>query len=367
MRIIYVVRENLNLFPPCISQILMLKDLGIDVEVLAGSIHEELRAVFDNKNIEYTIVGTKRVNNGKLGKIQSYYNYRKAVLKHIKHNNLEDEVFWFGTADSAFSLYPYIKKKKFILNILELYDTNTFYRENIKLIASSAIVVIANELNRAYIMQKIYNLQELPIIMPNKPYKHHRERNITMPKEYENLLSEEVINSKIIIYQGIISTDRSLNELALALNKINKDYTLLLMGEDVDNTVNTLKEIYPKTVYIGYVPAPEHLFITSYAYIGIANYDDSTLNNVFCAPNKTYEYAGYGIPILGSNVPGLIYTVGSANAGICVDFNNVNDITKSLKSIEKNYTFYSSNASKFYNNEDNLKKVKEILEKLQLR
>ncbi|KAA6307134.1 hypothetical protein EZS27_041199, partial [termite gut metagenome] len=38
--------------------------------------------------------------------------------------------------------------------------------------------------------------------------------------------------------------------------------------------------------------------------IGIVSYAFDDLNHVFCAPNKTWEYTGFGIPMLGNNAPG---------------------------------------------------------------
>jgi glycosyltransferase involved in cell wall biosynthesis len=141
--------------------------------------------------------------------------------------------------------------------------------------------------------------------------------------------------------------------LAEALNEMKSDYTLVLMGREQYDGVNKIKKIYGNTIYLGYFPPPQHLQITSYAYIGIANYDDSSLNNLFCAPNKIYEYTGFGIPVLCSNVPGLINTIGMNQAGECVDFTDKQSIIKGIEKIERNYQFYSTNASIFYSKADN--------------
>ena len=40
MKVLYIVKTQLHYYPPCISQIRMLKDLGYDVEVLYGTSNE---------------------------------------------------------------------------------------------------------------------------------------------------------------------------------------------------------------------------------------------------------------------------------------------------------------------------------------
>ena len=361
MKVTYIVRENLNLYPPCISQILMLKDLGIDVTVISGDINDNLKTIFKQREIEYSIIGAKRIRNKHLGKVQSYYNYRKNIMRLIKEKSLENNIFWFGTADSAFALYPLVNDFKFVLNILELYDTNRFYRNNINRIAKNAVAVVANELNRAYIMKNWYGLEKRPFIMPNKPYEHPKMKNIDLDDVKLQKIISTISSSKIVIYQGLISSDRDLKKLALALKELDDTYILLLMGKEVNNSIKELQNIYDKTYYIGYIPAPDHLKITSHAYIGIANYDDSTLNNIYCAPNKTYEYAGYGIPVLCSNVPGLINSIGDSNAGICIDFESVDSIKEAIRSMDNYYDFYSQNAKAFFEDTDNYAMMREII------
>lgn len=88
------------------------------------------------------------------------------------------------------------------------------------------------------------------------------------------------------------------------------------------------------------------------------------LNKVFCAPNKIYEYSGFGIPMLANNIPGLKNTVGNAGAAECIDMKKEN-IIKSIKKIEADYTTYSVNAKKFFAGTDNFETMKEMMEKIE--
>lgn len=81
-----------------------------------------------------------------------------------------------------------------------------------------------------------------------------------------------------------------------------------------------MSEIYDKVIHIDSIPAPLHLEITSHATIGVVFYSDETLNKAFCAPNKIYEYSGFGIPAIANCIPGLINTIGKSGAAVCTDF-----------------------------------------------
>lgn len=45
------------------------------------------------------------------------------------------------------------------------------------------------------------------------------------------------------------------------------------MGKGDEQVVDEAKVIYKNTIYLGYIPSPQHLIVTQAAHIGIANYD----------------------------------------------------------------------------------------------
>lgn len=363
-KVIYVVKEALHVYPPCITQILMLNDLGVKVTVICGDCDINTINLFRTKNIKCIVVGNKRLKPRLVGKINSYLMFRYNAWNAIKENIDNKTILWFGTVDGVISLEGKFNNIPYILNVLELYDQNSFYRNALKRTIGDSLAVIACEETRAQIMKSWWNLPKIPYVMPNKPYMHPRKRNQNpTTDELENAISK-IKNKKVILYQGMIAADRDLGILAEALNEMNTDYTLVLIGRAFNNSVSNIKAIYQNTIYLGYFPAPLHLQITSYAYLGIANYDDSSLNNLFCAPNKIYEYSGFGIPVLGSNVPGLKNTIGTYCAGKCVDFTDRTAIIEAIDEIESNYERLSLNAKYFYDNTDNNIIMKNIVQSI---
>ena len=123
------------------------------------------------------------------------------------------------------------------------------------------------------------------------------------------------------------------------------------MGEDY-GILESYKKIYPNLIHIPFQIPPRHLNVTSWADIGIIAYDFSDLNHIYCAPNKLYEYSGFGLPILCSENPGIKSPVESNNIGISVDFTDDLKISKSISIIISKANFFSKKSIEFYENSD---------------
>lgn len=368
MKIAYIIKKGIHFYPPCLAQILYLNDLLIKVVVYHGNNSEYINKILDDRGIEHHNIGTDADSKNKIESMLNFYRYSIMVNRLVKEIP-EDYLVWFGNCESAIAM----KKKnlvgrKYVLSVLELYDRNTIYDIGLEKLIGNAEAVICCEKHRAAIMRSYYSELKAPIyVVPNKPY----DNGESVPKV--DILPADIINkidtikeSKAIIYQGIITKDRPLDKIAQALKILNnKEYTFVVMGNATEQIKKELSAIYPETVFMGYIPSPQHLCITQYASVGVANYDCSCLNNVFCAPNKIYEYAKFGIPMLTSQNVGLTETVGEMGAAECVDFSSHEDIALGLNRIFTNLEKYSICARKFYEQTKNEDTFEEILKHLQ--
>ena len=365
MRVLYLIRAELHIYPPCLSQILYLNELCVDVTVAYGGCDEKVKTMLENKGIKCVDLQINRNHSSSCELLLSIAKYRRQVSRFLKEHFHTCDLLWFGTADSGFLVRARdLKDKNFVLSVLELYDKNKLYLKGIGRIICRAAAVICCERTRADIMRCWWELKETPFVMPNKPYAHPNEKNMAGTIAETSEIIKKFGSSFGIIYQGIFSKDRDLSNLACALKELEQDIVLYLMGSDPGGYCEKIKTVYEKTVYLGYVPAPFHLEVTSHAQVGIALYDYSSLNNLFCAPNKIYEYAGFGIPIIGNDVHGLRETIGKYEAGICVNFDSVDEIKDALLRIMNDYERYSENAKEFYLSTDNRETVRIIVNKL---
>ena len=361
MKIIYLIKKGLQFFPPCLNQILFLNDLGMEVEVYHGKNSRFIDSLLDKRMIVHHTFKTDRQSQNKLDQVINFLTFSREI-KTLQKQLQQDAVLWIGNLETAMTMDKRnLSERKFILNVLELYDEGTMYDRYLKKMADKAELLICCEKHRAAIMQSRYNLKRFPTVIPNKPY-DLQEVSILREDIKEQLKRLE--GKFMILYQGIITPDRPLALIAQALKNIDDpNLVFVYMGRCDDHSYPAyLKSIYPESYYLGYIPAPEHLEVTKLCQIGIANYDYSNLNNVFCAPNKIYEYTKFGKPILASQNIGLTETVGAAGAAVCVDFRNVREIVNGISKIRDDYRNYSIKAERFYNDID----IKNIIKGLVL-
>lgn len=341
----------------------MLKKSGVDVEVWYGSCSEALTKLLNTEGIKTVEIGEARGKYpGKLDKVNNWISFGNAVKRQIKTlEDISQIIFWFGTAETAIPLVGKLKGINYALTSLELPDDDKFKRDMFGKLTDDAKFIVCCETTRAYIMRYWYHLKKLPYVMPNKPYDFDQKRRKEPSIEASRKAIELVKDKKFIIYQGILKSREYMVTMAKALRESGSNYYFVLMGQDPEKIYPDVKKEFANTIFIENIPAPFHLEVTSYADMGFVFYDEnSSLNRAFCAPNKIYEYSGLGIPSIGNMVPGLVNTIGAANAGVCCPMTK-EEIKKALSKINEKYEEYSQNAYAFYSATDNESLMKKII------
>ena len=237
-----------------------------------------------------------------------------------------------------------------------------------KYAASGAKLTVVPEYSRAHIAKAYYGLAEMPSVLSNKPIEHPRKRNMPISdsdvaKKVEDL---EASGKKIIMYMGILSDERPIEPIVEATCN-NEEYIFAVLGARTPYLDTLQKKMGDRFVYLGAVKPPHHLEIASHADIAYVSYtpNNGSINAVFCAPNKVYEFAGFGIPMLCNDNPGLKYTVEHNNMGVCVAELNTESITFALEQIDSNYDAMSCAAISYYDSESVEDAVQKILERYQ--
>lgn len=358
-KIILVSRGNINASPTITNYLNAFSSLGFDVYCICSSNDQDICL----DNVKVINVGFSWHSNF-LIKILNYFRFRQKALKVIENIGIDsDTIFWVSRVDTALCMWRSLKASHAILALHEIHDRFPVWKYITRKVISSYSNVVLNEINRANIVRVWYGLPYTPSVVPNKPCYHPLELNIDIINPELSELIENIKNKKrIILYQGSLLADRNLEPLVRAAKGLDDDFCLVIMGKDTDNRIDKLRDINPEIVHIPWVVPPDHLSITSHAYIGVAFYDFDCLNSIYCAPNKIWEYAGFGIPVLCQNIPGLISTVGTHKAGVCVDIDDVANIEVGLRQLLSNYSYYQNNAKVFYSSVDFQKSVSLALE-----
>jgi glycosyltransferase involved in cell wall biosynthesis len=345
-KILFILERNLSTLPPMLAVIDSLIDT-YNITFIVRDREEAIENLYKSKTIKFIAYNKPMVSNAKffrgINRVRRIYFFKNHIPSIIKKE--EFDLVWIATAEAAVFLGKPIEGVKYIFSIYELYDVVPKLLKKITPIAQNANAVVVPEFNRAYMLRFWLSLDSTPFIIPNKPV------SVPLPSQEVPVQLQSLRDKKIVLYQGHIIKDRNLDALCEALSDM-PEYVLVLMGSSLDNYLEELKANYSNILQIDFLPPPSHLQITSHAYVGIVTYDYTDLNQVYCAPNKIWEYSGYGVPMLANNIPGLIYTVGNEGAGCCIDMNNVDDIKQAVLKIDHNHDSYSKAAIKMFNSFD---------------
>lgn len=348
---IIVCKGNPSFIAPVLNVVLGLSKLYESVKLICGDISKESETFLlgECKNLS---IENLRLQSRGTSKILSVYYFRKKVFQLI--NSTPHDLLWIATGDTAVSLGTKLKEYRFVMCLLELYDAVPVYNFLLKRLSQYAHKIVTAEYNRSAILRVRWKLKHTPYVLPNKPYFKPLEQasingsNGPLVQQVKDEISK---GKKIILYQGIITHYRRLDTIAKATLENDSQFVFLIVGKDFDY-IDTLKGINPNIIHIPFIDAPLHLEITKLADIGIVVYDFIDLNNIYCAPNKIWEYAMFSKPMLCNDIPGLKYTVEHYKAGLCTDFNCVESVKDTMGKIFSDYKEYAANAATFYDSVD---------------
>ena len=239
-----------------------------------------------------------------------------------------------------------------------------YIQSNLKQYAKKAYKVVVPEYNRAHIQKTWWDLEKVPSVLPNKMTMPEID---AVPEDIQKIILEiKNEKRKILLYQGVFLSDRDLDLYAQTAEKLKDEYCLYIMGRDMPYR-RELCDKYPHIKYIPFIKPPFHLLVTQLAYVGLLPYKAaksqhySILNALYCAPNKIYEYAACGLPMIGSDVPGLTYPFSVNDIGYICKEKKVEEVIKIIRLIENRYDELVSNCLKFYDKTDMDNIVEEIL------
>lgn len=362
MKAITIVEVNkAKDFPPVQNVIKALLNDGCKVFLISRSIEELSTEIINHHNfLGFEIPWIEEKNF--YDKVKHRIILNKYVRKKTAECMRQSDYLWTTSINSIRELRQDVFKYKHIFQLMELtrygYLTALHIKYSLEKIAQHAHVVVAPEINRAYIEKVWWQLDKLPVVLPNKPY----DINPGMLTSDMNNAIHKIKNEKrrIVLYLGGIFSDRNLEIVAKAI-QCHDDYVLYIVGnvfsKEGKEQLSQLLHNYP-VVYLGGFNSPKHLHFVKYAYMGVLPYkpikssSSSELNALYCAPNKIYEYAGFSIPMIGSNVLGLKLPFEKWNVGCCYDDNSLESVSAAIRNVEKNHSIMEKNCHKFFNDID---------------
>ena len=384
--IVVIQYKPLEYLPPVMALLQTLKAIGrkviyIGVESTCGKEFLEKtgidgRFLPDFNHDFYSSHGLVSKITNRIGRALAFYPHRRWLRRELIDIEKEEGelIIWHSEIASAAWLGNWGLRFKYrLLTIYELADFRGASWLGFKLRSClKRARSVVPEYNRACILKEHFLLGKLPFVVPNKPFEHPRERNLPLPN---GTVAEEVFKEigdrPIFLYQGVWNEDRS--DVARVLEVIARNrpgYCIVSMPSSP--AVEKLSKRYSNVFGLPYVAPPGHLAITSRATVGIAIYNAAgkgllqRLGAVYCAPNKIYEYAGFGVPTLGNDLPGLRFTVEQAGAGLCCRLDE-KSILDAADELVVNKERYRLTAERFFDGVDLKKIITDILEQTENR
>lgn len=169
------------------------------------------------------------------------------------------------------------------------------------------LVVCANE-PRARLFQQYHGLARLPLVVRNIPDESQEPALPTLERDLDSIL-----------YQGDMGLGRGLGTLLEALTLLGPEATLVMAGGgpalDKLRAMASAEGLGDRVRFLGRVPRAELPALMAQCGIGVLSYPAKDLNNVYCAPNKVFEYARAGLPMIAIGSDYLSETVQAPGLG----------------------------------------------------
>ena len=358
MKILVVVSEEVNSLPPIRNLIEILLRNNHTVTLMGK---DKTGLVLDF-NPNYRFIEIPDFKGALLG--IRYLRRTRFMREHVMEEMLHHDILWTTTDSTVRDLGDVVLKYRHVMQLMELirdiprWPKQKIFGLNIKKYAQKAFKVVVPEYNRAHIQKVWWSLPDLPTVLPNKMSVPDFNR-ISIPDDIlkiEELVKQE--KRRIIIYQGVFENDRDLDNFVEAVFKLKDKYVLYLMGNETDYKKRLCAAGGDAVVNIPYIKPPFHLLITKYAYIGIMPYKAGNaahfakINALYCAPNKIFEYAAFGIPMIGTDMPGLMLPFYRFGIGYVCRPYTVTKIIENIELITANYTEMRSRCIQYYNSFD---------------
>ncbi len=156
--------------------------------------------------------------------------------------------------------------------------------------------------------------------------------------------------AKLFIYQGMITIGRGIEDLIEIFARLDPAQShVVFMGFVQDGFQHIMDEASARYPNVHYQPGVPREWIMSYsssADVGIFVVEDVPLNDVYCLPNKFFEWTHSGLPVLVSNnMTYLSELVEEGEFGWSCPFEKVDEAVRQISKTD--LSTYSENARRF--------------------
>jgi glycosyltransferase involved in cell wall biosynthesis len=185
-----------------------------------------------------------------------------------------------------------------------------FYRMEKAAVARAALIVAANQ-ERAELMRAHYGLSATPLAIRNIAPAPENTPGVAAALEKFPGLRRSAEGVVRLVFQGYLSADRGIVASISALARLPEHFELVLVGGGPPADLAAIRaavednKLGGRVIFLGRVPRDQLHDILAACDIGIVHYHTRRLNQHYCSPNKIYEYAQAGLPMVLTCQPPL--------------------------------------------------------------
>ncbi|WP_299735200.1 glycosyltransferase [uncultured Endozoicomonas sp.] len=309
------------------------------------SIAEKLSGKISLKRM---ILKTRILNKGLFAQIIKYIEFSLKVFFYYRNKNIDlINIHSLGLLPLGYFLKIFYKARL-------IYDTHELETETnglnglrkklAKIIERFLIdkvdhIFVVSE-NIADWYQKKYGIQR-PTVVMNAPKSYTVENNQYFRNKFE--LREDQL---IVLYQGGLAPGRGIDLLLETFSLRTDDKVIIVfMGYGVlEKLIQDTADKYNTVFFHKAVQPKDLLNYTASADIGISPISNTCLSYYFCMPNKLFEYAMAGLPVLVSNMKEMREFVEKYRIGWVIEDETIDSINQAIDKI------VGSDMRKFKNN-----------------
>lgn len=297
--------------PPILTAASSMASLGTKVTLVSSGCMESTALYLNKHGIRHFSIGWEEYPQKLWKKVWLRIKFALLLKKVIKETS--PTVIWFHGADSFTYRFLLPLEQTFVVAHVHEYHSQGDKRANpLNNLVRKAHLYIIPEVNRAWLLKFDSNTLAEFVVVPNRLPEH------TMPvSDYSNETRDafqkaggDLRCDRFVIYQGQLSSERCIKQAIEAFKMIhNENVGFIILGIVLEkkylNQIGKLAAGDPRIRILPYIAPPDHLRITKGCDCGLLLYAPTEINNVYCAPNKIYEFAYYGLGMVMSDYPGL--------------------------------------------------------------
>lgn len=355
MRVLVPLKRDVRTIPPLLSLIKGLAAQGHDVHFLCYFCDAASLAGSNHSRLTVEMVSDKPYPKSALSRLLASIRGYAALWRHLLAHAHTYDCVWLASWDFRYfgAVARWTGLRAPTVWQLHEYEPERFGR------VREADVVVVPEENRAWLTYFAANLATKPLVLPNIPIDHPRQR--TGVPEIA-LARQKDAGKKVVLYQGYIHLEkRCLAELFRAVAILPEQFVLAIMpvpdadSNQVERARTEIRRLglEARVVWLESRNAPYHLDVLAQADVGVGLYRPTSLNQVYCAPNRLYEFTGFGLPVVLPKFPGLEQLSAKYPGIVTCDPEDENSIAAAVLQLADNevYESMAMSARRFFDEE----------------